>query len=65
MSLQTITNSGHSKPHKGSGYYLMELRQHVSEENRNRREKLLINDWAAPKINFLPILQRRPGFGPE
>jgi hypothetical protein len=42
----------------------MELRQHVAV-TVTKREKLLINDWAAPQIQFVPILQRPHRIGPE
>jgi len=64
MSVQLLTRPEQNLPHKGSGYYLMELRQHVAETN-TRREKLLINDWATPQIQFVPILQRPQRIGPE
>jgi len=63
MSVQVTTKPGQNSPHKGGGYYLMELRQHAAKTNV-RREKLLINDWAAPQIRFVPILQRPQRIGP-
>jgi hypothetical protein len=63
-NVQILTEPGQDSAHKGGGYYLMELRQHVADSNA-RRQKLLINDWAAPEIQFLPILQRPPRIGPQ
>ena len=64
MSVQVLAKPGDDLPQKGGGYYLMELRQHVAV-TVTKREKLLINDWAAPQIQFVPILQRPHRIGPE
>lgn len=64
MSVQLVAKPKPLPAPKGCGYYLMELRQHAVQTNA-RREKLLINDWAAPQIQFVPILQRPSGIGPS
>ena len=49
---------------KGGGFYLMELRQHTSQ-NSPRRQKLSVGDWSAPRFRFVPILHRNLRVGQE
>jgi hypothetical protein len=44
----------------------MQLRRHVAETDaEGRRAKLLVGEWSASRIRFVPILQRPPRIGPE
>jgi hypothetical protein len=66
MSIQVTCSQRASRIHRGPGYYLMRLRQHVSDADAEaRRAKLLVGEWSASRVAFLPIRQRSPRIGPE
>ena len=66
MSVELSSNRRVAQVQRGSGYYLMQLRRHVAEtEGEARRAKLLVGEWSASRVQFVPILQRPPRIGPE
>ena len=66
MGVQLKCSQSATRVQHGSGYYLMRLRQHVADADADaRRAKLLVGDWSASRVAFLPIRQRPPRIGPE
>ena len=66
MSVQVTCSRRAALVQRGSGYYLMQLRRHVADtEVEARRAKLLVGEWSASRVQFVPILQRPPRIGPE
>lgn len=63
MRVHASTTNRPALSGRGTGLYLMELRQHVSETH-SRRHKLAVTGWSLRKVEVVPILAsgaRAPG----
>jgi len=57
MSVPVLGTKQSSHSAQGSGFILMAMRLRTKGE-RGKRSRLVVGDWSAPEIRYVPILRR-------